>query len=98
MLVVRNTFHIRAGSMKQAIALAKRGRELMAKVGFAHSRTLTDVVGDFYTLVLETECETLHDFEQSFGTSIATDEWQAWYKEMTPLIVDGRREIFRVVE
>lgn len=98
MLIVRNVFRIRPGSMKEALAQAKQGRALMAKVGFPRSRILTDVVGNFYTLILENECETLQEFEQGFSSSVAADEWQAWYKAMTPLIVEGYREILRVVE
>jgi hypothetical protein len=97
MIVVRNIFQIKAGSMKQAVALVKQGQALTERAGFTHSRALTDVVGDFYTLVLETECASLQDFERGIGESFANSEWQAWYKQLTPLVQSGRREIMQIV-
>jgi hypothetical protein len=97
MIVIRNIFQIRAGSMKQAIELAKSGQELMNKDTFPKSRILTDIASDFYTLVLETECASLADFEQGIGKSFGNAEWQAWYQQFTPLIQSGRREIFQIV-
>jgi len=97
MIVVRNIFQIRAGSMKQAVALAKQGQSFTERAGFTRSRALTDVVGDFYTLVLETECESLQDFERGIGESFGNTEWQTWYKQFTPLVQSGRREIMQIV-
>jgi hypothetical protein len=97
MIVVRNIFQIKAGSMKQAVVLAKQGQSLTERAGFVRSRALTDVVGDFYTLVLETECASLQDFERGISESFANAEWQAWYQQFTPLVQSGRREIMQIV-
>jgi len=98
MIVIRNIFQIRAGVMKQAVASAKQGQAFVAKSGFARSRLLTDVVGDFYTLVLETECASLQEFESGLGQSFGSDEWQTWYRDFTQYIQSGRREIMNIVE
>ncbi len=98
MLLIRNIFQIRAGSMKQALEVMKRGDALMKKGPFPRSRALTDVAADFYTLVLETEVESLAEFEKGTAETFANPEWQAWYQQFTPLIQSGRREIFRIVE
>ena len=97
MIVIRNVFRIRAGSMKQAVAQIQVGRPLLAKFGLKNPRALTDVTGTFYTIVLESECENLAEFEKQLATSFGSAEWQAWYKEFTPLIESGFREIFQVV-
>jgi hypothetical protein len=96
MIVIRNIFQIKAGAMKQAIALGKENRTLIERAGFTGMRVLTDVVGDFYTLVLEIECASLQEFERGIGESFASAEWQAWYQRFTPLVQSGRREILQV--
>lgn len=50
MIVIRNIFQIKAGAMKQAVALSKENRAFVERVGFK-TRILTDVVSDFYALV-----------------------------------------------
>jgi len=96
MIVIRNIFQIKAGAMKQAVALAKEHRALIERAGFTGMRVLTDVVGDFYTLVLEIESASLQEFERGIGESFASAEWQAWYQQFTPLVQSGRREILQV--
>ena len=96
MIVVRNIFQIKAGAMKEAVALVKENRKFIEHAGFSSTRALTDVVGDFYTLVLEIECASLQEFERGIGESFASDEWQTWYKKFTPLVHSGRREILQV--
>jgi hypothetical protein len=98
MIVVRNIFQIKAGAMKQAVALIKQGLALTERAGFSHSRALTDIVGDFYTLVLETECASLQDFERGIKESFSAADWQAWYQQLTPLVQSGRREIMQIVD
>jgi len=96
MIVVRNIFQIKAGMMKQAVALIREGPP-MTQREVVRTRALTDLVSDFYTLVLEMECETLGDFEKAMQTSFASAEWQAWYQRLTPLVQSGRRELMSVV-
>ena len=98
MIVVRNTFSIHPGRMKDAIALAREGRALVERLGFPVPRLTVDIATDFYTLVLETEFSSLADFETRLPQNFANHEWQAWYATFTELVDGGRREIFRVVE
>jgi hypothetical protein len=98
MIVIRNIFQIKAGSMKQAVALGKENRALIERAGFTNARILTDVVGDFYTLVLELECASLQEFERGIGDSFANAEWQSWYQKFTPLVQSGKREILQIAE
>ncbi|HET6231683.1 MAG TPA: NIPSNAP family protein [Longimicrobiaceae bacterium] len=98
MIVVRNTFHIRPGQMKQALELARAGRPIVERLNFGVPRFLTDVTGEFYTLVLETQFDSLGDFEMRISRNFEDPEWQAWYRQFTAVMRGGRREIFRVVE
>ena len=51
MIIVRNSFRIKFGQAKPALAAFKEGREVMAKVGLTgKTRVLTDVTGPSYTI------------------------------------------------
>jgi len=98
MIVVRNTFRIQPGRMKEAVALAQEGRALVEQLGFPVPRVLVDVAAEFYTLVLDTEFASLADFEARLPQNFASADWQTWYARFTGLVQGGRREIFRVVD
>ena len=98
MIVVRNVFQVKFGRAKEAIELWKEGLPLAKRLGFtAKSRVLTDVVGQFYTLVFENSFESLSDFETNSKKIMSSSEWQAWYQKISGLIESGHREIFNVV-
>jgi hypothetical protein len=96
MYIVRNIFRLQFGKAKEAIAIMKEGLALMERGGVSGARLLVDTVGDFYTLVLEIPTESL----DSVGPERMPnrEEWQRQYARFTPLVLEGRREIFRVVE
>jgi hypothetical protein len=98
MIVVRNTFHIRAGQMKKAVELTTKGRGTFAKMGLPSPRTFVDVASEFYTLVIENEYASLDAFEKQMGQIFNDPDWQDWYQQLTPLVRNGRREIFRSVD
>ena len=98
MIVVRNVFRLKFGRAKEAIELWKEGLALAKRAGFtAKSRVLTDVVGQFYTLVFENTFESLSDFENSSKKIMSNSEWQAWYQKVQGLIESGHREILNIV-
>jgi len=97
-IVVREIFQLHFGKAREAIELAREGRRLEEAAGAAASRMLVDVTGTHYTLVLEAEYESLAQFEERSRKGMDTPEWKAWYARFVPLVREGRREIFRVVE
>lgn len=97
MIVVRDIFQLHFGRAKEAIGLMREGAAMQQKVGVKPWRVLTDVVGDYYTLVLESEHDSLTAYE-AMSAGMGDPDWQAWYARFTPLVREGRREIFRVVE
>lgn len=100
MIVVRNVFQLRFGKAREPLAVWKDGRALFQRLGMPmeKSRILTDVVGPFYTLVLENSFESLTDYERSGEKVMGDEEWRAWHARLTPLCEGGHREIFSVVE
>jgi len=98
MIVVRDIFQIDPQQMKAAKELAKEGRTLEKKLGYPASRILTDLTGEYYTLVTESEFNTLGEFEAALRRVFTSKEWKKWYPRFRKLIRAGRREIFTVVE
>ena len=97
MIQVREVFQLQFGRAREAIALAREGAAIEARHGGVQARILTDLTGDYYTLVLESDHESLAAFERFLESAMASAEFRAWYPRFAALVSSGRREIFRVV-
>lgn len=98
MIVVRNVFRLKFGKSKEAVALWKEGMALAKKLGFpSRSRVLTDLVGDFYTVVFENTFESLSEFESAAKSIMPNPEWQTWYGKIAAITESGYREVLNVV-
>lgn len=97
MILVRDIFHLKFGKAKEAKVLLKEGLEINKKHGFPDSRALTDLTGQSYVLVLESEWKSLGDWENTLKSDMGSDDWQKWYHKFIPLIDSASREIFNIV-
>jgi hypothetical protein len=61
-------------------------------------RAMTDLVGPFYTLVMEEQFPSLSDMERDMQSETGVEEWKAWYQKFVPLVDSGYREVFTLVE
>lgn len=95
MLIVRETFIAKPG---MAGKLAQLMKEMHADIG-KNVRVMTDLTGVFNKVVVESEFESLAEFEKAWmdymassGDTIAKHraEYQSMYRA-------GKREIFRIV-
>lgn len=98
MIVVRDVFQIEPEKMKQAKDEIKQHRQLTAPLGYRLTRVMTDLSGDFYTLVFESEFTSLADYEKALRNILADKGWQASYGRLRKMIRSGRREIYTVVD
>ncbi len=98
MILVRDIFQLHFGKAREAVALAKEGKEIENRAGARVGRILTDLTGEYYTLVYESEYESLGEFEDAMRTALNEAEWKEWYARFTPIVRSGRREIFRIVD
>ena len=98
MIIVRDIFQVKFGKMKDAKERWKEGVKLLAQPGGAAPRLLTDVTGQYYTLVLETAYRDLTEYEAFTKQEMSRPGMGAWYQSFVPLVESGRREIFSVVE
>jgi hypothetical protein len=96
MYVVRDIFTAKPG---MASKLAKLMKSLLTVPGGPQGRILTDMVGDYNTVVMESDFKDLAGFEQHLQEYMAgrpdLREKMAGY---TDLWISGRREILRIVE
>jgi hypothetical protein len=92
MIVVRNTFTAKPG---QAGKLVAQMKEVAGAGGLKNLRFMTDLVGDFNTVVMEHEVESIAEFE-SLMQKYATDpQMRDKAKGYTDLWITGKRELFR---
>ena len=99
MIVVRDVFRLKFGAAKEAQTAFKEIGDVAQRSGFRPDaiRILTDLVGPYYTLVLETTHQNLADYEK-MGRSTMTDDWRKAYQKFTPLVESGYREIFTIAQ
>lgn len=98
MIVVRNVFRLQFGEAREAQAVWKEGLAIASRLGYGQSRILSDLVGEYYTLVVETTFASLAEFDERSKKIMASEEWHAWYQKFLPLAEGGHREIFTIVE
>jgi hypothetical protein len=99
MIVIRNVFQLKFGKAREAVAVMKDGLAIQKRLGVDVSqRIMTDVTGDFYTLVLELTLPNLSALDGTMSKVMGDKDWQANYQKMVPLVKSGRREVFTIVE
>ena len=94
MILVREVFQVKFGKMKEARTLWKE----MSKVAPmpAGSRVLTDLTGQYYTLVMESQHKDLAAFEADLRREMSSPGMGDLYQKFSALVDSGRREIFTI--
>ena len=99
MIVVRNVFRLKFGKAKEAVALLKEGIAIQKQAGVEmNQRIMADLVGTFYTLVLELTVPNMGTLEANMPKVMGDKDWQANYQKFAALVESGYREIFTIVE
>ena len=97
MIIVRETFEVKYGRGDEFVALLKEGSEMLADRAGSPPRILTDLSGQFFTVQMETEMESLAAFEESQKV-LADPRFGPWFERMVELVETGRRDFFHVEE
>jgi hypothetical protein len=97
MIVVRDIFQLKFGKMKEAKDVWKEMLKLFPAEAKSRMRLLTDLTGQYYTLVMENTHKSISEWESSMA-QMADPAMGALYQKFTPLVDEGRREIFTIVE
>ncbi|HET7497968.1 MAG TPA: hypothetical protein VFM00_06685 [Candidatus Eisenbacteria bacterium] len=94
MLIVRESFVAKPG---MASKLAKHMKEVMAAQPKWKTRIMTDAVGTFNTVVMETEVEDLAALTARMKEYEERTDLREKMKGYTEMWVSGKREIFQTV-
>ena len=94
MFIVRETFIAKPGKASQ---LAQLFKQVMSEMPRMKPRVSTDFIGQFNTVVLETEAEDLNEFEKAMQDFMSRQDLRDKFKGYTELYQEGKREVFRVV-
>jgi hypothetical protein len=90
MLIVRDVFRARPG---MASKLAKMMHENLGSEGF---KVMTDLVGEFNSVVMETEVKNLDEFQKRWEKYISDPEFRKKMSGYTEMYLEGRREIYQL--
>ena len=95
MFVVRETFTAKPGKASALAALFKEALPQM--MNGVKLRVLTDYIGPFNTVVLETEATDLGQFEKAMQEYMSRQDMRDKMKGYTDLYQEGRREVYKIV-
>lgn len=96
MILVRDVFQLHFGKAREALASIRGlGTRLTEGSAAQGHRVCTDLVGAYYTLVLESTYESLAEYEEDMRM-MADPAWQRWYGEFQQYCSGGHREIFTI--
>jgi len=98
MILVRDIFQVKFGRMKEAKEVWKEMLKTFPGQAQGRPRLLTDLTGQYYTLVLESTHKDLSDYETFSQKEMSAPGIGALYQKLVPLVDSGRREIFTIVE
>ena len=93
MYVIRDVFHCKPGKAKDLIAKFKKSFEAMPP---GNRRLLVDAVADYWTVVFESETESLAEFEKAMQEYGSKPEMRTAMEGYMEFVTGGHREIFRV--
>ncbi len=95
MMLVRDVFQAKYGQSDALVALFQEARQLWP--GQYAGRILTDASGPFFTVIVETEVDSLAAWEQRITEVFARPEFGEWFSRMPALVESGRREFCTIV-
>ena len=98
MFVVRDVFRCKPGKAKDLVAKFKATVASMeTHDGFKNTRVMVDAVADYWTVVIESDVESLADFERHMRDYGTRPEVRAALEGYMDLVIEGRREIYRLM-
>ena len=96
MIVVRDVFQARYGKGDELVALMKEMMQASPPGSGPAMRILTDRSGPFFTVVTETQVESMGEWERMMAESFGDARFEGLFARMVPLVESGRREFYHV--
>ena len=94
MIIIRDVFQARYGKGGELVAMFKEAAQNWPDA--YGGRVLSDVSGPFFTVVAETQVESLSEWEARTKEYFSIPEFGKWFGRMQPLVESGRREFYSV--
>lgn len=97
MYMFREVMHCKPGKVRELVNKFKALNAVIQQKGFAPFRLYTDLSGEqFWTVVAEGEAASVNAFIEMEDAVMAEDSARKAMAGYHELVVDGRREIYRV--
>lgn len=97
MFLMREVLHCRPGKAGEMVKRFKALSELAKKEGYQPFRLMTDISGErFWTVIAETEAKSIDAFGEMEQKVMTMPEAQKIMTGYHDLIIDGRRELYKV--
>ena len=95
MYLVRDVFRTKPGMAKELVKKFKQTFPYMKSTRMKNPRVMTDAVAGYWTVILESEVESLSVFEKHDGFT-SQPEVKEIMKGYMELVESGYREIFKI--
>jgi hypothetical protein len=97
MYLIREVFKTKPGKAKDLVKIFKQAAPHFEKTeGVINTKVLTDIVSDYWTVIVQSEVEDIGKFMGNMRSSTASPELKEIMKGYIELIDSGYREIFMV--
>jgi hypothetical protein len=97
MYLVRDIMYCKPGKARPMVEKFQALSKISQKMGFGTMRIMTDVSAErYWTVISEMEVPSLEAYAETSRQSMAMPEFQQAMKDYHELIVEGRREIYRI--
>lgn len=95
MMLVRTVMQVKFGHMDAVLGLMK---EYEGRLGDSDTvrRVLTDASGQMFTLVVESEAESIDSYMSAMWDSFKDPEMQSYMGQVMQHIESGRREFYNI--
>jgi hypothetical protein len=98
MITVREVFRIEPEKMRECKELVKEMMKVEAEATGRTSRAMTDLSGEYFTLVIESDHADLADFERHMREGFSDERFRTMYSKFRPMLRGGHREIYQGLE
>ena len=97
MYLIREVFQAKPGKAKDLVKMFKQAAPHLEKMGeMTNMKILTDVVSNYWTVVVESETENIGGFFSNMRSATMSDELKEIMKGYMDCVAGGHREIFLV--
>lgn len=96
MYVVRSIFTCKPGRAKELVGKFQAAAPHLREMGIRNTRILTDTAAGFWTVVVESEVESLDDYFDAVRQRPSNPDLEQAMGGYMDCVTGGRREILRV--